>query len=256
MGKRESYEDGVFAWVDLATSDQDAAKTFYGALFGWDYDDRDGSGGSVYALATLEGQVAAGIAVAQDGPPRWNSYISVRSVDGATERAQDQGADVVVEPTDVGPAGRMAVLQDPTGAAVCVWDGNERIGARVVNQPGALCWNDLMTHDVEKAKGFYTAVFGWEVAPVEHAPNDRHAIRVGETLNGGISRIPEQMGTAVKPHWLAAFAVDDVERSLKTAEEHGGRAISPVIEVPSGRFAVIADPQGALLGLVDGDMDD
>ena len=158
-------------------------------------------------------------------------------------------------PMDVGPAGRAALLQDPAGAAVFVWEANERAGAEVVNEPGALCWNDLMTRDVAKATAFYADAFGWELARVEGAPDDRHSIHAGGTLNGGIAGIPEAAGPELPSYWLACFAVDDVPASHADAEAAGGRQLTGVLDLPGGRFAVVADPQGAAFGIVDGDMD-
>lgn len=256
MGKRTEYAPGVFCWADLVTSDVDAAKSFYDALFGWEYDDRDVGDGAVYALANVDGRVAAAItSVPDDAPPRWTSYIAVESVDDVAAAAKGAGAAIVADPVDAGPAGRVAVLQDPSGAVVAIWQAGERAGADVVNEPGALCWNDLVTHDVEKAVAFYGDVFPWEIGAVEDAPGDRHGIRVGETLNGGMARFPESVGEGAPPHWLACFAVDDVEASMQAVESGGGSAVSPVVDVPTGRFAVVADPQGAVFGIVDGDMD-
>jgi predicted enzyme related to lactoylglutathione lyase len=256
MGKRDVYAPGVFCWVDLATSDVDGAKAFYARLFGWEYDDRDVGGGNTYTLAGRDGQVAVGMMAAMDdGPPRWQSYIAVSSADDATAKAEAAGATVLMAPMDVGPAGRAALLRDPAGAAVFVWEANERPGADVVNEPGALCWNDLMTRDVAKATAFYRDAFGWDLARVEGAPDDRHSIHAGGTLNGGIAGIPEAAGPELPSYWLACFAVDDVPASHADAEAAGGRQLTGVLDLPGGRFAVVADPQGAAFGLVDGDMD-
>jgi predicted enzyme related to lactoylglutathione lyase len=108
---------------------------------------------------------------------------------------------------------------------------------------------------VAKAVAFYRDAFGWELARVEGAPGDRHSVRVGETLNGGIAAIPEAAGPDLPSHWLACFAVDDVPASYAGAEAAGGRPVSDVLELPGGRFAVVADPQGAAFGLIDGGMD-
>jgi predicted enzyme related to lactoylglutathione lyase len=256
MGKRESYEPGTFSWAELQTSDADAAKTFYGELFGWGFEDNDTGGGPVYSMASVNGDHVAALFTSEQGPPHWNSYITVESVDETAEKAKEAGADMVAEPFDVMESGRMAVLQDPSGAVVSVWEPKKHIGASLVNAPGALCWNDLATHDVEKAVEFYAEVFGWEIGSVEDAPDERHGIRVGERMNGGIAKIPEAAGTEVMPHWLVCFAVDDVDAALKKLEEGGGSKLSDVLDVPSGRFAVVADPQGSVFAVVDGDMDD
>ena len=255
MGKRDRYAPGVFCWVDLATSDVDGAKRFYADVFGWAYDDRDAGDGNTYAMATRDGHVVAGLAAAMDpGPPRWQSYIAVESANEASSSAEAAGARVIVAPMDVGPAGRMAVLQDPTGAVVLVWEARDRAGAELVNAPGALCWNDLQTSDVATAVSFYGDVFGWTLDTVDGAPDERHSIHVGETLNGGIAAIPAG-GPDVPPYWLACFAVDDVPASREAIQQAGGQPVTDVLELPTGRFAVVLDPQGAALGIVDGEMD-
>src|SRR3954466_10047652 len=150
MGTRERHEPGTFSWVELATSDADAAKAFYGELFGWEYDDNEIGDGMVYSMATIDGKVV-GALFKSEQPPHWNSYITVESVEDAVEKAKEAGGEVVQEPMDVMDAGRMAVIQDPSGAPVSLWEAKDSIGAELVNSPGALAWNDLMTHDVDKA---------------------------------------------------------------------------------------------------------
>ena len=256
MGTRDTYAPGVFCWADLATGDPDAAKAFYARLFGWEYEDVDAGDGRTYTLASAGGRVAAGLMAAIDaGPPRWQSYIAVTSADDTAAQAGAAGAEVLAGPMDVGPAGRMALLQDPAGAVVFAWEAGDRAGAEVVNEPGALCWNDLQTRDVATAIAFYGDVFGWRLTRVEGAPDDRHSIQVGDALNGGIAAIPEAAGPDLPSHWLACFAVRDVPAAHADVEAAGGRAVTGVLELPGGRFAVVADPQGAAFGLVDGAMD-
>jgi predicted enzyme related to lactoylglutathione lyase len=154
-------------------------------------------------------------------------------------------------------AGRMAVIQDPSGGVVSVWEARDNIGAGIVNAHGALTWNDLQTHDVAKATEFYCEVFGWEVAPVdEDAGNERVVIRSGERINGGMAKLPESMGEEVPPHWLPYFAVDDIDNALSAAKENGGDIIVEPMEVPAGKLAVVADPAGAVFGVVEGELED
>jgi predicted enzyme related to lactoylglutathione lyase len=256
MGTRDKHEPGTFSWVDLATTDLDGAKAFYAEVFGWDYEDNPVGDDQVYSMATLDGRHAAGLSEA-DGPPRWNSYVTVESADDAAKKAEEAGANVHAPPFDVMDAGRMAVIQDPSGGVVSLWEAKDNPGAGVVNTHGSLTWNDLQTHDVAKATEFYCELFGWEVAPVdEDAGNERVVIRNGERMNGGMAKLPESAGEEVPPHWLPYFAVDDLDAATGKVEQGGGTVMAGPIEVPSGRIAVIADPQGAVFGLVDGEMDD
>ncbi len=276
MGTRESYEPGTFSWAELATTDADGAKEFYARLFGWDYEDNEApGGGGVYSMARVDGRYVAAIFQA-DGPARWNSYITVEDAAATAEKAREAGAKVHSGPFDVGDAGRMAVLQDPTGAAVSVWEPKDHIGAGLVNAHGALTWNDLMTTDVGAASEFYSAVFGWEVARVDMSGQpagdgddsadqadqasegglERLAIRNGDGLNGGIATLPEAAGDGAPPHWLPYFAVDDLDAAVSAVEHGGGETMAGPMEVPAGGFAVIADPQGAVFALFSGDLDD
>ncbi len=258
MGKMTKYEPGTFSWVDLATSDLDGAKDFYGKLFGWDFDDRSvgEDGGETYSMAAAEGSVVAG-AWQADGPSRWNSYITVESASDAAEKAEQAGAKVQAPAFDVMEDGRMAVIQDPSGAVVSLWEPKGHAGAELVTAHGALTWNDLETHDVPKAIEFYCEVFGWEVAPVdEDAGNERVVIRNGERLNGGMAKLPESAGKGVPPHWLPYFGVSDIDAAAQTVADAGGEVMAGPMDIPAGKLAVAADPQGAVFGLFSGDLDD
>jgi predicted enzyme related to lactoylglutathione lyase len=256
MGTRDSHAPGTFSWAELATSDGDAAKRFYGALFGWDYQDNpmDDQGG-VYSMAQVGGRHVAALFQTDQQPPHWNSYVTVDSADEAARKASEAGANVLAEPFDVFDSGRMAVIQDPTGAVVNLWEAKQHIGAGLVNAPGALTWNDLMTTDVGKASEFYCELFGWEVAEVEGAPDDRLVIRNGETMNGGMAKLPEAAQGA-PPHWLPYFAVEDADAAAETVRREGGEVVAGPIDVPAGRFLVCTDPQGAGFALIAGQLDD
>lgn len=272
MGQRESYEPGTFSWAELATPDGAAAKAFYGRLFGWEYEDNEvpGDSGGIYSMAQRDGRYVGAIFQA-DPPPRWNSYITVEDVEQAVEKAREAGGEVHAGPFDVGGAGRMAVIQDPTGGVFSVWEAKDHIGAGLVNAHGALTWNDLMTRDVGKASEFYGEVFGWEFAPVdpggrpaggdddddeqEQDAPERVSIKNGERLNGGIASLPGSAEQA-PPHWLPYFAVDDLDAALSAVDEGGGTVMADPVEVPTGRFALIADPQGAVLAIFAGQLED
>jgi hypothetical protein len=253
MGTRDRYEPGTFSWVELATSDAGAARRFYGELFGWDFEDSEIPDGGTYTMVKLQDRYVAGL-MASEQPPHWNSYISVDSVDEAVERAKGAGGQAL-DPFDVMGAGRMAVITDPTGAPVCLWEPKDHPGAGVVNVPGSLTWNDLMTSDVGKAAEFYCDVFGWEVAEVEGAPGERVVIRNGDRMNGGMASLPEGAGGA-PPHWLPYFGVEDAGAAAERVKGLGGDVVAGPIDVPSGRFALCADPQGAVFAIFAGEFDD
>jgi uncharacterized protein len=251
MGERTSYAPGTFSWVELVTSDADAAKAFYTAVFGWDYLDNPIGDGMVYSTALVDGQAVGALFASAEQPPHWNCYVTVESVDEATRRAGDLGATVMAEPFDVMDVGRMSVIADPTGAALALWEPGSHIGASVVNQPGALTWNDLVTPDPDAAARFYGSLFGWTTLEIPDAGGYR-VIRNGERSNGGLQ--PARGGQP--PAWIPYFGHEDLDALLGRVAGLGGRALSEPVAVPSGRFALFADPQGAVFAALTGDYDD
>jgi predicted enzyme related to lactoylglutathione lyase len=256
MGERTSYPPGTFSWVDLATNDTEGAKTFYGALLGWEYEDTPIGEGQFYSMARIDGHDVAAIGPLQgpEGvPPHWNCYVTVADADAAAARARDLGASVVAEPFDVFDAGRMAVIQDPQGAMLSVWQPNTSIGATLVNVEGALTWNDLISPDIEASARFYGDLFGWEIAEVEGSDGQYWSIANDGSRNGGIMPLPP----GGHPAWNLYFAVGDTNAAVARAGELGGQTVMGPMDIPNGsRLAVLADPQGAVFSVATGEMDD
>lgn len=255
MGERTSHAPGTFSSVDLATSDADAAKAFYGELFGWQPEDMAGAGGT-YTILRLDGKHVAGcFGLGDQGQPsHWNSYVTVEDADAGVSTAVELGGSMLMEAQDVEEIGRMAVIADPSGAAVALWEPRGVIGAELVNVPGALCWNDLATTDVDGAMTFYGRLFGWtfEEVPLRQI---RYRIRNGQSENGSLYLQPEEE-RATPPSWLVYFATADLDAANAKLSELGGRVIVQPLEVPAGgRVSVATDPQGAAFGLSDGPLD-
>jgi predicted enzyme related to lactoylglutathione lyase len=253
MGERTSYAPGTFCWVDLVVEDQDAAKTFYTGLFGWDYEDFPIGDSSFYSVAQLDGRAVAAIVPLPDPsmPPHWNCYVSVEDADAAAGRAEELGATVVLPAGDVGDSGRLAVFQDPQGAILSVWQPGRHFGAGVVNVPGALTWNDLLTPDVEASAAFYRELFGWEIADIPGAEGQYWSIANGDIKNGGLMPMPP----GGHPAWNLYFAVADTEAAMARAGELGGQDVMGPMDVPSGRFAILRDPHNAVFSVVDGEFE-
>ena len=249
MGDRTSYPPGTFSWAELATSDADAAKSFYTALFGWEYDDRPIPDAGVYSMAMRDGRQVAAV-FGSDEPPHWNCYVTVASADDAAARAREIGGSVLAEPFDVLDAGRMAVVGDPVGAALCVWEPRSNIGATLVNTPGAMTWNDLVTSDPEGAAAFYGALFGWTTEEMPGSGGYR-VIRNDGRSNGGIMPMPDG-----PPLWMPYFGHEDVHRAVEEVGRLGGRLFNGPVRVPAGEFAVLGDPQGAMFAVLTGEYDD
>jgi uncharacterized protein len=260
MGTRTSHPVGTFSWVDLQTTDTEAAKQFYSALFGWEYRDIPVGETGTYSMALVDGDETGAIGGMPPGaqfPPHWNSYVTVESADAAASRAREVGGTTPMEPFDVFDAGRMAVIADPTGATMMAWEPRESIGARRVNDPGCFCWNELGTNDPVTAARFYGDLFGWTYDEQDMGPMGTYrTIKNGDRANGGI-RQQSEAEAGVPPNWLVYFGVQGADATVAKATEQGGRVLAPAFDLPMGaRIAVLADPQGAAFALFAGDVED
>jgi predicted enzyme related to lactoylglutathione lyase len=256
MADRDSYVPGTPSWVDLATSDATAAKAFYGALFGWVYDDLPVGDDAVYSMATIRGRNAAAISSQQPEqaaagvPPHWQMYITVADVDAAAALVEGAGGSVHVPPFDVMEAGRMAVLQDPTGAFVMLWTAVNNPGAGIVNEPGAFTWSELVAPPNDRTASFYETVTGLKMLST---PMPDGTTYDGFTLDGTADTMlggtmPPQM-PGIPPHWSIYFGAADVDASAAKVTELGGTVIVQPFDMAAGRMAVVADPQGATFSL-------
>ena len=257
MPKMTQYKHGTFCWVDLATSDPDAAKKFYGGLFGWQFVDMPAEG-MTYTMCQLGGEQVCALykmgAEMQGMPPHWLAYVSVENVDATTKQAAQNGAKVMKDAFDVMSVGRMAVLQDPTGAVLALWQAKQHIGATVVKDPGTMCWNELFTSNVDQAGKFYVQTLGWQTEAFDMGPMGVYTLfaRKGEGKEGqvgGMMAMPQNM-KGVPSHWLNYFAVTDVDASAKKVAELKGNVVMPPTDIPNiGRFAIVQDPQGATFAI-------
>ncbi len=249
MAERTEYAPGIPNWVDLQTSDQAGAKQFYAALFGWDYDEQPMGDDAVYSMGTLRGKRVAAIAPLppQQGiPPHWNTYVAAADVDATVGRVSGAGGTVVMQPMDVFDAGRMAVIQDPTGAMICLWQAKNNIGAQLVNEAGAFTWSELSTNDVDAAAAFYGKVLGWTSQLFEDMQYT--VFQNGDRAIAGAMKSPVE---GMPSYWLVYFDVDDADATVKTARDHAGTIVLEPTDIPDvGRSAVITDPQGATFGVI------
>lgn len=256
MKEINEHTPGSFCWVELATTDHEAAKKFYCTLFDWEFFDSPAAPGMIYTLLQLEGKDVAALykmddaQKAQGVPPNWLSYVSTKSVEESMSKVQSLGGSVCAGPIDVMALGRLAILQDPTGATFAVWQPGKHIGARFVNEPRTFCWNELLTSDDGKATEFYSGLFGWGRKMMDFGPGKYTVFQNGERPAAGMMKIPAEWGN-VPPHWLVYFAVEDCEQSIQKATDLGAGVISPPQDVPgTGRFAILQDPQGASFAVI------
>ena len=258
MGERAGYKAGMFCWAGLATSNPAEAEAFYTRLLDWEAQELPAGAAGTYRLMRRGGKDVAILylqtveARAAQAPPHWTSYISVADADATATRAGELGgAAVFREPFDVPDAGRVAAIRDPTGAIVSLWQPRSKFGAALVNDVGALCWNELATTDIERAKTFFSDLLGWAYEPDKGGST---TIRNAGRRNGAIRELAAHE-RAIHPNWLPYFTVESLEQAAHDAERLGGHKLSSPTQTPCGRFLVVADPQQAPFALFEGDTD-
>lgn len=254
MGIRDSYENGVFSWVDLMTTDPAAAKQFYAELFSWTFQDMPVDNGSIYSMAFKGDRTVAALFATPDDmqqiPPHWNSYINVENLDATVQHWQDQGGSVEMPGCDIMESGRMAMVKDPTGAMVGLWQPKEFMGAGLVNEVDTFCWVELQTLGADKAAEFYKSVFGWELEVDERPPNYISASVKGSMNCGMFDMAKAPMPPGIPPRWLVYFNVADLDKSLAVVTRLGGSLLMEPMEIEPGRFSTVLDPQGAAIILM------
>jgi len=252
MGMRTSYPPGAFSWVDLATTDVEGAREFYSALFGWVGGQE--AGGS---MLRLDGSLVSAIFPLSDDsraagtPACWTSYVAVDDVDASAARAVELGAAVARDAFDIMDVGRVAVIEDPQGAALALWQAGTHFGAERVNDVGCLCMNELVTNDLDAARAFYERLFGWTTDLADTGPGGPTLVSV---LNEGSlnAYMSEEPGS---PHWRAYFTVESTAATVAQLEALGGSVLAGPFPIPDGSIAVVQDPQGAEFALFEGPTD-
>ncbi len=253
MSRFESYAQGTPSWVELVTPDPEAAAEFYGALFDWKIEAVPDDGrASPCLVASREGDPVAGIAgqlpeVAGE-PAVWEVCLAVDDVDAATARVVPAGGTVEAGPFDVGDRGRRAVVLDPTGASVSLWQAGSLVGTVRADEPGTPIWHDLMTPDVPRALAFYAEVVGIGADLVQMNEGDYSTLSVGGRPVGGAMASP---APGIPACWSVYFNVESVDDTVDRALELGGAVVAPAFEVDGvGRMAVLADPLGGVFNLM------
>jgi predicted enzyme related to lactoylglutathione lyase len=267
MSNQDRYIPGVPCWVDTSQPDPEAAVTFYGELFGWEFEDATPPGApGRYYIARIRGGDVAAVGSQPQGAPAtavWNTYVWVADADETAARVRAAGGSVLMEPSDVADAGRTAVFTDPAGAAFRVWQANQHRGAAIVNEHASLNFNNLHTRDVDGARDFYRAVFGWALLDAGSAASMWALPAYGDFLEQrtpGLRANIAQMGAPERfeevvasltpiaddaAHWGVTFAVDDADAIATRAAELGGQVLVAPFDAPWVRMTIITDPQGA-----------
>ncbi|MCP3938569.1 MAG: VOC family protein [Actinomycetia bacterium] len=258
MPEFTSHPAGTPCWVDLMSPDVDASKMFYSGLFGWDADDQyDDDNNRVYVMFSLDGKAVAGLG---DQPPEvgpmpavWSTYVATDDCDATAAAVVAAGGSIMMAPMQVMAAGHMAIFVDPTGAVISVWKAGEHTGAEICNEPNTWSWNELTTSDVQGAKTFYSAAFGWSYEEMDMGEGGTYNVIAGGDhggLGGIMARMPE-MPAEVPDCWTVYFTVSDAEATLARVAELGGAIVQPVFPIEGVGFAAMAaDPHGGVIGLM------
>jgi len=226
-------------------------------LFGWASNDLPMGPDSFYTMFQLGGRDVGACCTLQPDqqkqgvPPHWMTYIAVTSADDAAAKAASLGGKVIAPAFDVFDVGRMAVIQDPTGAMFCVWQAKAHCGVGVFGEPNSFCWSELLTRDLDMARNFYTALFGWEAYVTTNPAGFQYTHwRTGGVDFGGMMALKPEWGP-VPPHWMNYVSVADCDGTVAKATSLGGKTCFPPMTIPDvGRFAGLQDPQGAVLSII------
>ncbi len=255
------HDPGKFCWAELATTNHAAAKTFYSKLFGWTANDLPLGPDAAYSIMQLRGRDAAAMYQVtakqreQGVRPHWLPYICVESSDETAAAIKAAGGTLKAEPFDVPSIGRMAAAYDPTGAYFAIWQPREHIGIGIRDEPNAFCWAELATRDRASAEAFYTRAFNWDAVTKTSGPMPYTEFylrgRVDEKAAvGGMMDMPPGLDH-IPAHWAVYFAVENCDATAARARILGGEVLVVPEEIPGvGRFAVLADPQGAVFSII------
>ncbi len=248
----EKHAPGSFNWIELGTPDQNGAKAFYGSLLGWSFEDHSMGPMGVYTMFKLDGRDTGGCyqlgPQSQGVPPHWSLFVASDNADETAARARQLGGTVMHGPFDVSDLGRMAVLRDPTGAVLGIWQPGKNTGLGI-GGVNTLCWADLSTPDRQRAKAFYEGIFGWRITPgKDKSADDYLHLQNGHQYIGGI--LPDDLRSKnTGAHWIVYFQVADCAASAAKARELGAAVLMGPMTMEAGSYAVIQDPQGAHFSL-------
>ena len=250
---------GAPCWFELATTDQNAAKSFYSQLFGWSVKDSPIGEGMLYSMFQLGGRdvgacytmmpdmMAAGV------PPHWAVYFATSNADTTARKVTDLGGSLIAPPFDVMEHGRMCICKDPEGSVFSIWQPKAHTGATAMGELNTVCWSELATRDMQRAAQFYVDLFGWDTKK-STGPMEYTEFMAGGQPRGGLLQMDE-MWQGIPSHWGIYFRVADCDVATVKVQDLGGVVKQGPFDAPGvGRIAVVADPQGAVFSLIRLDM--
>jgi predicted enzyme related to lactoylglutathione lyase len=254
MPTRTSTPAGLPCWIDLLTSDKLRAKEFYGRLLGWSSTDAGEEFGH-YSSFLHDDQVVAGLmgntpdSGSSDG---WTTYLASDDAQATVDAVRAAGGAVALEPMDVMGLGHMAVVVDPGGATVGIWQAGTHPGFATAEEPGAPSWHELHTRDYAASIRFYEQAFGWTTRTESDADDFRYTTCVDDDgqLRAGIMDASVYAPEGTPAHWAVYVGVSDCVAAVELVRELGGGVVHGPDDSPYGLLAVVTDPTGAELRLV------
>jgi predicted enzyme related to lactoylglutathione lyase len=251
MPQRDTAPVGAPCWVDVLTSDPDRTSSFYEQLFGWTAKTSPEHGGYINFLK--DGQLVAGCSPdpqESGSPSRWSIYLAVDDAAATAAAAAAHGGQVLVPVIDVMELGSMAVVGDPGGAAIGLWQPGTHRGFSVFGEPATASWFELLTPDYDASVAFYREVFKWDAHTAQDTPGFRYTtLGEGEGMLAGIMDATAFLEGA-PANWSLYFGSADVDATLARAVDLGGSVIQPAEDTPYGRLAIAADSTGAVFKLI------
>jgi predicted enzyme related to lactoylglutathione lyase len=253
VGYEQDHAPGTPSWADLTSPDLVTSARFYGGLFGWDTALRgpvELTGG--YLSFQVDGSDVAGLArLTGEEPPSWTTYFAVHDADETEAAVVSNGGATLAPPVDVPEVGRVALFIDPPGAVFGVWQPGEVRGAQLVGTAGSMCWHQLASRNIEAAKRFYRAIFGWSGVTTPYETSSYTAFRLGDRDVAGMVEMDRSWPRDLPSHWMTYFGVDDCDQAADDAVELGGAVAVEPFDMPHvGRTAVLGDPHGAVFSIL------
>jgi uncharacterized protein len=254
MVERSGYSDGEPCWADVTAPDIEAAKRFYGDVLGWTFVETGPEFGG-YVMCTSNGKNVAGMSPPQPGneaPPAWNLYLWSNDVAATAKSITQGGGQVLMEPMEIPDNGRMTFALDPGGAAFGVWEPLGHRGSQLYGEPGAIGWAEVATRDAAAVDTFYQTLFGYEAEQMGDGETFDYVVWKidGNPVAGRQKMTGEQWGE-IPPHWMVYFCTDDTDAAARRATAAGGQIRVEPFDSPYGRITVVADPNNAVLSLID-----
>jgi predicted enzyme related to lactoylglutathione lyase len=253
MTTRQSAPLGSPCWADLWTSDVAGSRAFYSEVFGWEAQEPSPEFGG-YFMFTRDGVPVAGAMGDMGDMPAtntWKVYLNTDDLSKALQVATDEGAQILGPAMPIADLGIQAVLTDPSGANVGLWEPGTFPGFTVLGEHGAPSWFELQTRDYPTASDFYRTVFHWEIEETEAVAENisfRYALVRNPDAQGELAGLMDASSfpnDGAPAGWSIYWEVDDPQATIATVVKLGGTVVSGPEETPYGRIATVTDPCGA-----------